>query len=261
MKKRVVLTTLAAVLLLAAAIAAGLNAIFTVTHVRTQFLTYSEEGKREAVELREKLDEFIGSSTTFLDLDEVAGVVTQYPCFRVDSIAKSFPATVSLEISERKERFAFRREEGYAILDEEGVYLYEKAENVNRISGENILLENFPIEVGEEGVSGDYFTELLSVMNTFAGTLREIRSNILSVTLVRATTNPRDDFFRIQMREGVVIDLGNPAVKAEEKTEKALQKYLSLGDEERIFGFITAVDSPTTGEALEPDYSRDSKLR
>ena len=63
------------------------------------------------------------------------------------------------------------------------------------------------------------------------------------------------------MREGVVIDLGNPAVKAEEKTEKALQKYLSLGDEERIFGFITAVDSPTTGEALEPDYSRDSKLR
>ena len=44
MKKRAILTTVVAFLLLVAVIAAGLNAVFTVTYVNARFLTYTEEG-------------------------------------------------------------------------------------------------------------------------------------------------------------------------------------------------------------------------
>ena len=71
MKKRAILTTVVAFLLLVAVIAAGLNAVFTVTYVNARFLTYTEEGETAARELKEDLNEYLGKSTTFLDLEEV----------------------------------------------------------------------------------------------------------------------------------------------------------------------------------------------
>ena len=52
MKKRSILTTVIAFVLLVAVIAAGLNAIFTVTYVRANFRTYTERGAATAEELK-----------------------------------------------------------------------------------------------------------------------------------------------------------------------------------------------------------------
>ena len=101
MKNRVLITTVAAFLLLAAVIAAGVNAVFTVTLVKTEFSVFSEEGEREAEALKAQIDKFVGSSTTFLDLGDVQSVVDGYPCMRVDRIEKKYPSTVEVEISER----------------------------------------------------------------------------------------------------------------------------------------------------------------
>ena len=92
--------------------AAGLNAIFTVTHVKTEFTTYSEEGREEARTLRERLDGFVGKSTTFLDLEDISAIVEEYPFFRLEALEKQYPTTVYVRVSERKETFAVLREDG-----------------------------------------------------------------------------------------------------------------------------------------------------
>lgn len=260
MRKRVLLATFVALVLLAAAIGAGMNAVFTVTNVRAEFSTCSEAGAEEAVRIRAALDGFVGKSTTFLDLDDVRAAVEENPCFRVESAEKIYPATVRVSVSELREEFACRTETGYAILDGEGKCLYEKEENVNRVSGENILLEGFGLEYSGGTAQGEYFENVLEVATAFRASLGEIRSNVVSITLVKVTSAARNYFFRIRMKEGVVIDLGNPAEKAGEKAAAAIGAYNALSDENRIFGFITVLDSPETGEVLRPDYSRDSRL-
>ena len=78
-----------------------------------------------------------------------------------------------------------------------------------------------------------------------------------SVRLEMPVTDASSHYFRIQMREGVVIDLIAPAVKIAEKADAALRKYASLSDEERTFGFITVVDGT---DGIRTDYSRNSAL-
>ena len=68
MKKRSILTTVIAFVLLVAVIAAGLNAIFTVTYVRANFRTYTERGAAAAEELKEELNGYVNRSSVFLDL-------------------------------------------------------------------------------------------------------------------------------------------------------------------------------------------------
>lgn len=261
MKTRTILITLFAFLLLAAAIGAGLNAVFTVTYVRAEFQTYSQEGETDAAELREKLDGFVGKSTTFLKLGDVESAVEEYPAFYVREIEKKYPSSVHLVVAERKECFALAHAEGgFSIFDTEGKYLYEKETNVNRIDGgENIVLSGFSFGA-EEGVQGTYYPELMEAMLAMRDDLNELRANVVSVELNSVTSEERYDFFRIRMREGVVIDLINPTVAPAEKAKAAVEKYFSLSDENRIFGFITVLDDRDTGEVQEPDYSRDSRL-
>ena len=59
MKKRTILTTVVAFVLLVAVIAAGVNAIFTVTYVRATFRTYTERGAAAAESLKEELNGYI----------------------------------------------------------------------------------------------------------------------------------------------------------------------------------------------------------
>ena len=59
MKKRSILTTVVAFLLLAAVVAAGLNAVFTVTYVNADFVTYTQEGEQEAQQLKEQLNGYL----------------------------------------------------------------------------------------------------------------------------------------------------------------------------------------------------------
>lgn len=258
MQKKAVLTTLVALLLLIAAIIAGVNAVFTVTLVSVEFETCSAEGREEAERIEQELNEkYVGKSSSLLDLEEVRACVEAHPCFRVVNAEKSYPTTVKLSVEERRETFAFASEGGYSIIDETGRYLYVKERNENRAGGANILLEGFDLS-GEGDVRGDYFAELLKVASAFRETLPEIRANVVSVRLVRTTSDARNDFFRIRMVEGVVIDLGNPSFKPAEKAALALKRYDSLSDEHRSFGFITVVDSAQSGEVLEPDYSRES---
>ncbi len=256
-KTRVILATFAAFILLAAAIGAGLNAVFTVTYVRAEFSTCSHAGERDAATLRADLDkEFLGESTTFLDPEEVRSVAAAYPYFRVTAVEKQFPSALRVSLEERRETFALPTAEGFAILDEDGGLLEYKAENSCRDGGANILLDGFSLTVEEGTLTGDYAEAVLCVMHEVAALLPAPRVNTLSIRLLDATLVDFGlDRFRLTMHEGIVIDIVNPTSLPAEKAKSVISAYIALDDNARTYGKLSVTQAAGTGELLPPDHS------
>ncbi len=252
MKKKVLLMAIIGLVLFGAVLGAALNAIFTVTDVRVRFHVLSREGETEAMALQSALEEkFVGKSTTFLDLDDVYAAVGEYPAFRVDEAKKDFPRALVLTVSERRETFAFLRDNGmYAVLDEEGLFLYDRETNSNRRKGENVLLEGFPILADIPGApaSGEYVEEAIVFASVFAEQLDDVRANLLSVSLV-PTENPiqGEYYFRLQMREGVAVNIYTPKNLTEDKARAVLTTYLGLDDTQRLYGMFDVIDDLLEG--------------
>ena len=257
MRKKILLSTIVSFVLLAAVIAAGINAVFTVSDVQTEYVVYSAEGRAETAQLNEKLGRYRGKSSTFLDLNDVKDTVEQFPCLSAERIEKKYPSAVSLTVRERKETYAVRQENGFAVFDEEGRYLYEKADNVNRLDGDkNILLEGFSFVCKERtAAEGEYAAELFAAFDTLKETLGSIRANVLRAELKKFSSDGRTHFFYIYMREGVMLSIKNPAKAGEEKAAVAVEKYLSLTDKQRVKGVIDVVDDLITGTGVNVSYS------
>ncbi len=243
MKARVLITTIVSFLLLCAVVAAGLNAVFTVNAVKAQFSVTSEDGEREASELKQKLDGYIGSSTIFLDEEEVRALIASYPCMKAEKVEKHYPSTIEVCVTERKEAFAVLTEHGYAVFSDDGTYLYNKDNLTNRMGGENILLNGFSFSMEQgERLEEKKFSDVLEVYGVFTELLKEARANVVSITY-----NPGlvFDTFVIGMKEGVRIEIVSPDELAAEKTRAALSDekygYLVRTDGERLCGCITAV--------------------
>ena len=254
-KTKIILTTIIAFLVLLAVIAAGINAVYTVTIVRTDFVVQSAEAMRDAEALQAELDEqFLGKSTTFLKLEDVEDTVAKYRNFRIESLNKKFPRAVELTVSEREEEIVFELESGkYAVLDAEGVFLYEKENLENRTGGRNVRLENFAFTLSEDGtVDGEYFAEVVQVLSVLSEKLNSVRANVLSIRFdsAGAESNKNNHSFLISMREGVAIRIYHPSRYVAEKASVAIDKYISLSDSERMFGRITALDYGTADEAV-----------
>lgn len=259
MKKALIMTSVAFVLLLAVA-AAGLNVIFTVSYIDASFSLYSEQGEKEAETLKKELDEFVGDSTTFLKLSEVEKTVEKYPCFRVESVKKKFPKTIEVVVKERRELFAYRTEEGYAMIGADGNCLRMSEDNVSRTGGENVLLKNFELSVAlGERVRGDYFDALVSAFEGFETGIGDAKAIVREVTLFigGSANNPLTNFFLIEMQEGVVIEMNDPLSMPYEKAKKAVEVYGTLGDVTRMYGCITVAE--VMGESGTINASYDEK--
>ena len=260
MKKKALFMTAVALILLCAVVAAALNAVFTVTDVLVNYAPVSQEGIEDSYSVQEMLDEkFIGKSTTFLDLEDVRESLAGYSSFVVKEVKKVFPRTVSVTLAERREAFAYLKDDGtYAVLDENGRYLYDKDENANRRTGENILLENFDFTFSEtEKLPTDgYLKAAIAFAGVFMDRLEDARANVVSLSL-RKTDNEIAGAYlmRVKMREGLVIDVFAPENFAAEKAEKVLEKYLSLTDEQRLYGFFDVVDRVDGGFSVSAHRS------
>ena len=62
------------------------------------------------------------------------------------------------------------------------------------------------------------------------------------------TSDAEETFFRLTMREGVRIYVGNPYVMTTEKAQAVIEKYLSLTDSERLTGRVAV--SERAGELV-----------
>ena len=246
MKKTLIMTSIALVLLLAV-VAAGLNVIFTVSYIEASFSTFSDEGEAEAQALKGELDAFVGKSLTFLKLNEVEKTVEKHPSFRVESVKKKFPKTVEISIQERRELFAYQMNDGqFAMIDSEGMCVRLSDDNISRTGGENVLLKNFtlPLTVGQK-VDEKYFDALLIAFAGFEETIADVRANVREVILKISgnADNPLTNLFEIEMQEGVIVEMINPLSRAREKAQKVMEIYNELGDIDKMYGCITVTES------------------
>ncbi len=262
MKKRVAIFSVVAVLLLAAAVAAGLNAVFTVSSVVLEADCFSEAARADAAALQTDLDAFRGRSTTLLDLAEVRATAERYPYLRVEEIGKEYPQTVSLRVSERRETFAAGRSDGrYDLFDDRGAYLGVSETNANRADGaRNILIDGFDGfgYAAEPSSEGNGLAALLAVAARFGDDVCGARTNLLSVSLrIPLRDDPRTEYLEIVTAEGACYRIVNPSYRCEEKAEIAARHYFGLSDGERVYGRYEAFDlidaggisvQPMTGE-------------
>ncbi len=250
-KKKVLIITAVGLALLLAVIGAAFNAIFTVTEISVDFHPVSAEGERDSYALQEELqNNFLGHSSAFLDLDDVKSLVSRYPGFELTSVSKKYPTKIVLSVEERRELFAVQKENGlYAILDENGRYLYDKEENVNRSSGENILLEGFSLSLrAGEQVNDINFLAANAYVKAFSETFGSARSDVRSVVLAEpGSALAGASYMQIMTRGGVRIDIYEPCNLTQEKADAAVDKYLSLEGVERLCGFFDIVELITPG--------------
>lgn len=232
MDKKSIITTVIAFVLLLAVIMAGLNAIYTVTYVRATFRTYTTRGAERAAALKEELNSFINHSSVFLDLSEVRAMVESDPRFEVVTVAKDYPETIVVEVTERREAFAVETGENvYNILDDEGYVLGEASS-----ADGYILLEGFTIDYVDGKACGEHFDKVLAVYNAMRDQLGEVRANVISISCESLADWM---LFRISMRESTEIVLLNPGDLVGEMASAATQRYMNMTDAERIFCSIT----------------------
>lgn len=241
MKKKIALVAVCSVFLLLAAVAAGLNAVFSVTSVKLDYSVFSQASRAEAHLLQEDLNKYVGKSTVFLSLEEVEKTVEKYPYFKLVAIEKSYPQTVTVEVTEREEAFSLVQGDAYLACDREGNALGERSENKNRADGAaNILLDG--MEYGDK-----YFNLAVFLCDQMEERLNSLRMNVAQISLKTPSSNQEDDYFRIAMREGVCVTISNPSNKTEEKVSAVLDKYSLLFDEDKMFGDIRVFEDVQTG--------------
>jgi hypothetical protein len=122
---------------------------------------------------------------------------------------------------------------------------------------DNVLLKGLQV-VGQKGafLSGDEcLNSLLTFCRKTSETLSGIRRNVTSVEVIRNTSVLEEARFKVIMREGVAIYIGNPMQLTEEKARCAMEKYLSLSDEERLVGRIAVSDKD--GEVIVSYSKKD----
>ena len=227
--------------------ALGISTVYRVENVTVNVQYVTADAKAEGERLQAKLEEtYQGNSTFFAKQKTAEEVLQANPYFRLTGFEKSYPNRLIIKITEDAEIYAVERaEQGYYILGEDGMVLGVRDTHINPLTGaESVLIKGVTV-TGENGAvpTGDeHFDGALALCKKLSALFGGIRSNIVSVEVFSRTP---ETIYRVTTREGVKIYFGAPTEQMEEKAEAAVNKYLSLTNEEKLSGRI--VVSETAG--------------
>ncbi|MBR2336843.1 MAG: FtsQ-type POTRA domain-containing protein [Clostridia bacterium] len=199
--------------------------LFKIRHVEISVVA---EVSQE-IETYEKVNAVIeanykGKSFFSVSEDDVKAKLCQDPYLNVKSVKKVFPDRLQIEVSKRKERFAFSYNSEYYVTDSE-YYLLKKVTSEDQL-GEGIIkifLEQITIDVetlvlgqkigAENGALVGYMTEIFS---RFSDGL-----NLIEGVTVMGAKN----WIRFNTKTGVVIEFSfspsNPTVSEGEQSAEA----------------------------------------
>lgn len=256
MKKRLVSIILSAVILIAL-IVMGIYFIFMINTVAVYYNVLSGKGLQYSVEIQEELESlYKGKNILFISEDEAAAVFDKYPYVSEVSIRKIYPNKIAVYAEENAERFAVANSSGgYDMLDKNGLLLSSRAENKNYAdSYRNILLEGFG-EYSEALYTSEQFSAVKAMCDYMHEAFGGIRTNLSEIKYAAPTSNLANSYFQLTMTEGIIIRIFNPLNMTEEKTASAVDKYLSLAPEDRLYGLITVVESADGSGELVTAYS------
>ena len=274
MHKRSIITILLTILVFSAAVVLGVSSVYRVNAVTLEVSVISEVAEEEADSLQEKLlSRYQSESIFFVDERAAEEEFAAFPYFRMVSFRKQYPNRLVISASEDAEVFAAAREDGsYYILGGDGTILGIREDSSNRSDGgANVVVTGLSAS-GEKGevLGGDgCIPALLSFCRAADSVLNGLRSNVVSVEVVRPTSSSEDMYFCLSMREGVKIYVRNPENLTAAKAERALGFYLGtlpdrpeesgdrqewMTDAKRLGGRIIVTDDAYDGENVLVSY-------
>lgn len=242
MSKKILTIILTALMFLSCALL-GISSVFRVEEVSVVANLLTEQAKAETQDFKEKLSSLYVEENIFsVKQTQMDALLSKYPYLHITNFKKEYPNKIVVTVSEDAEVYAVETEnEEYYILSGEGVLLETRTSKFNRWDGfENVLLKGLTLQNANGVVTGDScWSSLFSICKTMDERLGGIRSNVLSVEVLSRTP---ETFYLLRMREGVNIYIRNPLELTEQKANEAIDKYLSLSDEERMTGRLILFD-------------------
>lgn len=256
MKKRLLSIILSAVLFLIVVVMGGYF-IFMIDTVSVYYGVLSDKGVEYSAQIQSALEEaYKGKNLLFVSEDAADEIFAQYPYVKVTSVRKVYPDKLAVYAEENAERFAVANSSGgYDMLDADGQLLSTREKNENYAdSYSNILLEGFG-EYSSALSKSDEFMAAKQMCDYMHEAFGGIRANVRALKYAAPTSSKADSYFEFTMTEGVIIRISNPFSLTEEKCKGAVERYLSLEPEDRLYGLITVVEDANKAGALIIAYS------
>ena len=256
MHKRSIITILLTILVFSAAVVLGVSSVYRVNAVTLEVSVISEVAEEEADSLQKKLlSRYQSESIFFVSKRAAEEEFAAFPYFRMVSFRKQYPNRLVIEATEDAEMFAVEKGDGnYYILGPDGTILGVRGDTANRSDGaENILVTDLSA-TGNRGeiLTGDEcIRPLIDFCAEADSRLNGLRSNLVSVEVMKPTSSSADISFCLVLREGVKADVRNPLNLTQEKAKAFADFYLSLDTDERLGGRIEVTD-----DALNPGQVR-----
>ncbi len=258
MKQKRILTIVLTALLFVSAVILGISSTFRIDVVTVEFTLLSEDGKARSQTLQEELTSlYKRESILSLKADKAKEALVDYPYFRMTAFEKQSPDKVYIKIVEDGETYAVQSGEEYYIVSGEGIVVERRETPVNRLDGqENLLVHGLNVSGNKGGslTGDDCWQSMLTFCTAFDAELNGIRKNVLFAEVYKRTP---EVFFRLQMREGVVLYISSPQILTTEKAKKAFNAYMGLSDGERTQGSLTIFE--VESEVLA-EYKSDSNF-
>lgn len=249
MKKTI--TILLTALLFCAFSALGVDSVFRVDEVALEINAVSEEAQVEATSLKEELLSVYKRNSIFsAKASDAEEVFADFPYFRLTDFSKAYPNKLVVEVTEDAEVFALQSEDEYFILGLDGTILSKRANPNNRSDGqENVLLEGL-IAIGEKGniCQDGNLQKALPLLNVLSNRFNGLRSNLTKIVYTKSGSI---EIYTFYMREGLKIDVSRMDEFTVEKGEAIADKYLSMSDAERLSGWLVVTTNASNKVVIE----------
>ena len=237
MHKRNIIAIILTAVIFVAAVVLGVSTVYRVNAVTLDVSLVSEAAKAEADELQKLLLKRYEDESIFsVKENDAEEDFAQFPYFRMTSFKKAYPNRLVISASEDTEVFAVENDGEYNII----------------VKGLSASGKRGEIIGGDECIP-----LLLTVFEAASGILGGVRSNVVSVEVMRPTTSAEDTSFCLTMREGVKAYIRNPGTLTVVKAEKFAEFYLSLEDTERLGGRIEVTDDAVNPGNVRVFYSKN----
>ncbi len=235
------------ILLFLSAATLGVSAVFRVKSVTIEKSTVSEAAAVEAVAFQKRLEEaYLKDSMLFVDSSEAEEIIKEFPYFRLTGFRKDQPNRIIVSISEDAEVYSVAKADGtgYYQLGADGSVLGESETAKNRLDGEsNVVFNGFNVFAENGFLTGDEcYTSIMRFCQELHELLGGIRRNVKSVSIYNRVPS---QVFVLQMFESVKMYVSDPFTLTKEKASMAVDKYLSLSDEEKLKGCIVVSGTET----------------
>ena len=224
----------------------GISTVYRVDSVTLNTWLVSDEAKEAATLLQTQLEqEYEKDSIFFVNDKKAEEVVKAFPYFRISAFKKSYPNRLIIDVTENAEVYAIEvvEEEEYYILASDGTTLGRRNTHVNGLNGEeNVILKGLNVTAvsGEVPKGDECFLSVLELCQELSLLFDGIRRNVVSVEVY---TRAPEMIYRIVMREGVCVYIGNPTAFMKEKTLEAVNAYTGLSNEQKTRGQIVVSDN------------------